>query len=321
MNVLITGGAGYIGSYITSKMIAENNVIIVDNLSTGHIDGVHPDAIFCKGDIRDEDFLESVFSEHDIDVVIHMAALISVAESIEKSLEYYEVNTEGTLKILKVMKKYNVDKIVFSSTAAVYGEPTVNIIEESCETLPINPYGKSKLYAEEMIQDFAIGDEFNFIIFRYFNVAGGSKPGYDLSYMSSLIPKTLCSVRDNGKLYINGNDYDTKDGTCVRDYIHILDLADAHILAAEALYKENDCSGVYNLGNGKGYTILEVVETTKKVLNTEVSYEFVERREGDPVYSVASSQKSNNVLNWKPNYPELDKIIKHMWESNTSEVK
>lgn len=316
MNILITGGAGYIGNYITEQLVKNHSVIIVDNLSTGHKNGIHESALFYKGDIRDEDFLDEVFKKNEIDVVIHMAALISAPESVIKPLEYYDINTYGTLTLLRTMKNNGVKKIVFSSTAAVYGNPTTKVIDENVLTMPINPYGKSKLYAERIIEDLAISDGIDYVIFRYFNVAGGRKVGYGLSDMSSLIPKVLESVNNDSTVFINGGDYDTKDGTCVRDYVHILDLAKAHILATESLFNGANCSGTYNLGNGKGYTIMEVINSTEHALNCKVNYEIVDRRDGDPVYSVASSKNANDIFNWKPDYPQLHDIITHMWDEN-----
>ncbi len=316
MNILVTGGAGYIGSYIVEMLVDVNDVIIIDDLSTGHIDGINKNALFLKGDICDDDFVNSVFSNNNIDVVIHMAAKISVEESVINPDKYYNINTRGTQVILNAMRKYGVNKIVFSSTAAVYGNIDDEIIFEDTIADPINPYGDSKLQAENSIIESASAFGLDYVIFRYFNVAGGRKPGYDLSCMSSLIPKTLTSIINRTSLTINGDDYDTKDGTCVRDYIHILDLANAHVLAAYKLKDCNSCSGVYNLGNGNGYTVMDVINSVKNNISKNIKYEVVSRRPGDVVYSVASCKKATEMFEWYPNYPNLDDIIIHMWESN-----
>lgn len=318
MNILITGGAGYIGSYITDYFLKNNDdkVIILDDLSTGHIDGVHKDAIFYEGDIRDTKILDKVFSENDIDIVIHMAAKLNVEESTKKPLFYYDVNVTGTIRILEAMVKHNVDKIVFSSTAAVYGDGNEKVIYEDANTDPNNPYGISKLQGEDIIIDIAKAHGIRYSIFRYFNVAGGKKPGYDLSYFSTLIPRVICQVRDGAKLEVFGDDYNTVDGTCVRDFIHVSDLAYAHVLGAKILFEKENISNIYNLGTGTGYSVLEIIKAVGKVTNIEVNYSIGPRRIGDTVFSVSSKDKASDILKWKIEIEDVEEIIDDMWKCN-----
>ncbi len=313
MNVLVCGGAGYIGSHTVYKLIEKgHNVIVADSLVTGHKTAVHNDALLFEGDLRDEDFMDRLFSENRIDAVIDFAAFSLVGESVQNPLKYYENNVYGTLKLLQAMVKAGVDKIVFSSTAAVYGEPENNIILESDKTFPTNPYGETKLAVEKILKwsDRAYG--IKFAALRYFNAAGAhisGKIGEDHSPETHLIPiiiQTAAGKRD--KLYIFGDDYPTKDGTCIRDYIHVTDLADAHIKALEKLVRTNE-SGIYNLGNGKGFSVKEVVDAVKKVTGKDFPVEIKERRPGDPSSLIASSKKAMEELGWTPKYNTLDKII------------
>ncbi len=316
MNILITGGAGYIGNYIIELLVENNNVVVVDNLSTGHIDGVHKDAKLMVGDIRDEKFLDDVFSKNSFDVVIHMAALISVEESTREPLKYYDVNVAGTICLLKVMEKYGVNKIVFSSTAAVYADISEGLVYEDSKIKPSNTYGLTKYQGEQIIIDEAKSRDFKYTIFRYFNVAGGRKPGYNLNYMSSLIPKVICSVRDDEELFVFGDDYDTKDGTCVRDFIFIKDLAYAHVLGMNSLFEEEDKSGIYNLGTGNGYSVLEIIKAAGEALDKEISYTVSARRPGDTVFSVASAKRAKEILGWENKVNDVKKIIFDMWDNN-----
>ena len=317
MNVLVCGGAGYIGSHTVYELIERgHSVVVVDSLIKGHKAAVHNDAKFYLGDIRDEDFMDKVFKENNIDAVIDFAAFSLVGESVNEPFKYYENNVYGTLKLLEAMERAGVKKIVFSSTAATYGEPENDIIVESDKTNPTNPYGETKLTVEKMLKwaDNAYG--IKFVALRYFNAAGAhisGKIGEDHSPETHLIPIILqTALGQREKMFIFGDDYDTQDGTCVRDYIHVTDLADAHIKALEKLFKTNE-SGIYNLGNGKGFSVKEVIEKAKKVTGKDFKVEIEARRNGDPSTLIASSEKAIKELGWKPKFNTLDKIIETAW--------
>lgn len=317
MNVLVCGGAGYIGSHTVYELIEKGHkVVVVDSLVKGHKTAVHEDAKLYIGDLRDEEFIDKVFHENEIDAVIDFAAFSLVGESVTQPFKYYENNVYGTLKLLEAMERAGVKKIVFSSTAATYGEPENDIIVESDKTLPTNPYGETKLTVEKMLKwaDNAYG--IKFVALRYFNAAGAhisGKIGEDHSPETHLIPIILQVA--NGKrekMFIFGDDYPTDDGTCVRDYIHVTDLADAHIKALEKLVKTNE-SGIYNLGNGTGFSVKEVIEEVRKVTQREINVEVQERRAGDPSTLIASSEKAMKELGWKPRFNSLNKIIETAW--------
>lgn len=316
MNILVTGGAGYIGSHAVKKLLdKEHRVIVIDNLTTGFIQAVDPRAVFYHVDIRDKGKLNAIFKKHNIDLVMHFAAKIIAPESLNKPLEYYDNNVFGSLVLLKVMQENHVNKIVFSSTAAVYGllDKGDDVIYETDPTSPINPYGYTKLVVENMIKDANRAYGLQYIIFRYFNVAGGRRLGNPLKE-TALIPRLLLTA--NGfydKFYIFGNDYNTKDGTCIRDYVHVEDLVDAHILAAEKIFENKHENGIYNLGNGKGFTVLEIYKKALSVTGRAIPMEFRSRREGDPVISVASSKKAKHILGWKPVYKSIEQIILSAW--------
>ncbi len=317
MNVLVCGGAGYIGSHTVYELIERgHSVVVVDSLIKGHKAAVHNDAKFYLGDIRDEEFMDRVFKENNIDAVIDFAAFSLVGESVNEPFKYYENNVYGTLKLLEAMERAGVKKIVFSSTAATYGEPENDIIVESDKTNPTNPYGETKLTVEKMLKwaDNAYG--IKFVALRYFNAAGAhisGKIGEDHSPETHLIPIILqTALGQREKMFIFGDDYDTPDGTCVRDYIHVTDLADAHIKALEKLFKTNE-SGIYNLGNGKGFSVKEVIEKAKKVTGKDFKVEIEARRNGDPSTLIASSEKAIKELGWKPKFNTLDKIIETAW--------
>ena len=317
MNVLVCGGAGYIGSHTVYELIERgHSVVVVDSLIKGHKAAVHNDAKFYLGDIRDEEFMDKVFKENNIDAVIDFAAFSLVGESVNEPFKYYENNVYGTLKLLEAMERAGVKKIVFSSTAATYGEPENDIIVESDKTNPTNPYGETKLTVEKMLKwaDNAYG--IKFVALRYFNAAGAhisGKIGEDHSPETHLIPIILqTALGQREKMFIFGDDYDTPDGTCVRDYIHVTDLADAHIKALEKLFKTNE-SGIYNLGNGKGFSVKEVIEKAKKVTGKDFKVEIEARRSGDPSTLIASSEKAIKELGWQPKFNTLDKIIETAW--------
>ncbi|MDD6808280.1 MAG: UDP-glucose 4-epimerase GalE [Oscillospiraceae bacterium] len=318
MKVLVLGGAGYIGSHTVYYLIDKGcDVVIVDNLQTGHEWAVHKDAKFYKGDIRDRAFMDFVFEkETDIDVVIHFAACSLVGESMVDPLKYYDNNLCGTKVLLESMVAHNVKKIVFSSTAATYGEPENIPILESDRTLPTNTYGETKLSMEKMFKWVDVAHGVKYVSLRYFNACGAHETediGEAHNPETHLIPIILQVANGTReKIMMFGNDYDTKDGTCVRDYIHVTDLAQAHMLAAKYLMDGND-SNIFNLGNGVGFTVKEVVECARKVTGKEIPAEVAERRAGDPAVLVASSEKARSILGWEPKYASLEKIISTAW--------
>jgi len=316
MSILVTGGAGYIGSHVVKDLIENDyDVITVDNLKKGHKKAVLGGKLIV-GDITDSEFLKEVFSYNEIEAVVHLAADSLVGESMENPGKYYHNNFDNGIKLLDVMLEHGVKNIVFSSTAAVYGEPQQVPIKEDHPIKPTNPYGESKYFFEKAMERYNKLFDLNYMSLRYFNAAGADPSGEigeDHDPETHLIPLVLdTALGKRDKLYIFGNDYDTRDGTCVRDYIHVNDLAKAHILALQALMQGKD-SGIYNLGNGEGYTVREVIETARKVTNKEIPAENSSRREGDPAVLIASSKKIKNELNWQADYPELEKIIETAW--------
>ncbi|MBU7594277.1 UDP-glucose 4-epimerase GalE [Metabacillus halosaccharovorans] len=317
MAVLVCGGAGYIGSHAVSELLDRNEeVVVVDNLQKGHLPAVLEGAKFYNGDLRDEAFLKNVFQENNIEAVIHFAADSLVGESVEKPLQYYENNVYGTMCLLKVIQEFGVKKIVFSSTAATYGEAENIPIVETDPTVPTNPYGETKLAVEKMLKWSEQAYGLKYVVLRYFNVAGAhmeGKLGEDHDPETHLIPIILqVALGDREKIMIFGDDYNTEDGTCIRDYIHVTDLADAHLLAIEKLRKDNT-SATYNLGNGNGFSVKEVIETARKVTGHPIPAEVAPRRAGDPAVLIASSEKAINELGWKPKYADLHTMIESAW--------
>lgn len=317
MTILVLGGAGYIGSHTVYELIENGeDVAIIDNLQTGHIKAVHPKARFYKGDIRNREFLDSVFAKEKIDAVIHFAAYSLVGESMEKPLKYYENNLCGTKTLLDSMVANGINKIVFSSTAATYGEPESLPILETDKTEPTNPYGETKLAMEKMFKWVGRAHNINFVSLRYFNACGAhvsGEIGEDHAVETHLIPLIL-QVPNNKRehIYIFGDDYNTKDGTCIRDYIHVTDLAQAHILAVKYL-RNGGNSDVFNLGNGIGFSVKEVIETARKVTGHPIPAQISPRRAGDPAKLIASSNKARKILGWKPEHAELEEIIATAW--------
>lgn len=317
MTILVLGGAGYIGSHTVYELIENGeDVAIIDNLQTGHIKAVHPKARFYKGDIRNREFLDSVFAKEKIDAVIHFAAYSLVGESMEKPLKYYENNLCGTKILLDSMVANGINKIVFSSTAATYGEPESLPILETDKTEPTNPYGETKLAMEKMFKWVGRAHNINFVSLRYFNACGAhvsGKIGEDHAVETHLIPLIL-QVPNNKRehIYIFGDDYNTKDGTCIRDYIHVTDLAQAHILAVKYL-RNGGNSDIFNLGNGIGFSVKEVIETARKVTGHPIPALISPRRAGDPAKLIASSEKARKTLGWKPEHAELEEIIATAW--------
>ena len=316
--ILVCGGAGYIGSHAVRQLIDRNEeVIIVDNLETGHEDAIHPQAKFYKVDIRNEEELDNVFTENKIDEVIHFAANSLVGESMSNPLKYYNNNVHGTEVLLKVMIKHDVKKIVFSSTAATYGEPNNIPIIESDLTNPTNAYGETKLAMEKMMKWADVSHGVKYISLRYFNVAGAHESGEigeDHNPETHLIPLILqVPLGKREFISIFGDDYDTHDGTCIRDYIHVTDLADAHILAVHKL-REGSNSNIYNLGSGNGFTVKEMIEAARKVTGHPIPAKICERRAGDPAKLVAASQKARTELGWEPKLENVEAMISSAWK-------
>ena len=318
MSVLVLGGAGYIGSHTVYALIEKGeDVVIVDNLQTGFKELIHPKARFYQGDLRDKEFLNNVFDQEDIQGVIHFAANSLVGVSMKEPLEYYNNNVYGMIVLLEVMRDHHVKHIVFSSTAATYGEPKHIPIVESDDTFPTNTYGETKLAMEKMMKwcDQAYG--MTWVALRYFNACGAHENGIigELHNPEThLIPLVLqVPLKKRDTIYVFGNDYDTKDGTCIRDYIHVNDLADAHIKALDYLYQGN-VSNVFNLGNGEGYSVLEIINAAKKVTGLPIHTTISERRAGDPAKLVADNTKAKTVLGWEPQYTDIEKIIESAWK-------
>ena len=317
MAILVLGGAGYIGSHTALELVkAGNEVVIADNLVTGYRKAIPEGAKFYEGDLRDSDFLDNLFHQEKIDAVIHFAAYSLVGESVTNPLKYYDNNLYGTKVLLEAMVKNNVGKIVFSSTAATYGEPENIPILESDRTCPTNPYGETKLAMEKMFKWTAEAHGLRYVSLRYFNACGADESGTigeAHNPESHLIPLIL--QVPNGKretISIYGTDYDTPDGICIRDYIHVTDLAQAHILAVQYLNNGGE-SDIFNLGNGVGYSVREVIETARKVTGHPIPATETSRRAGDPARLVASSEKAKSVLGWKPVHDSLEEIIASAW--------
>lgn len=316
MNVLVCGGAGYIGSHMVAELLENNHkVVVLDSLVKGHKEALLGGKLYV-GDLRDRKILDKVFTENKIDAVIDFAAFSLVGESMTEPLKYFNNNVYGTISLLEAMRDYNVKYIVFSSTAATYGEPEVVPITENSKTIPTNAYGESKLLVEKILRwcDHAYGIKYTTL--RYFNAAGAhisGKIGEDHSPETHLIPIILdVALGNREKIMMFGDDYDTKDGTCVRDYIHVSDLASAHSLALKRLMNGGD-SAIYNLGNGTGFTVKEMVEIARKVTGHTIPAEVAERRAGDPAVLIASSKKAMEELGWKPKYADVETIISTAW--------
>ncbi|MBC9789676.1 UDP-glucose 4-epimerase GalE [Carnobacterium maltaromaticum] len=317
MTILVLGGAGYIGSHAVDQLISEGfSVAVVDNLQTGHVESLHKKARFYQGDIRDKEFLESVFFKEEIQGVLHFAANSLVGESMELPLMYFNNNVHGTQVVLEVMMKFGVKHIVFSSSAATYGEPKMIPIRENAATNPESPYGESKLMMEKMLKwcDKAYG--MRYVALRYFNVAGAKLDGTigeDHNPESHLLPLILqTALGQREQLTIFGEDYDTKDGTCVRDYVHVVDLINAHILALRYLIAGKE-STILNLGSSNGFSVKEMVAAARKITRREIPTSFAPRRIGDPSTLIAASDKAYQILGWNPQYTDIGTIIESAW--------
>lgn len=322
MSVLVLGGAGYIGSHTVYELIDKGeDVVVVDDLLTGFREAVHPKAKFYRGDIRDRAFIDSVFDREDIDGVIHFAAFSQVGESMTRPLKYYNNNLCGTETLLESMVAHGVDKIVFSSTAATYGEPERIPILETDRTVPTNTYGETKLSMEKMFHWTGQAHNLRYVSLRYFNACGAHPNGQigeahdPETHLIPLILQVPLGQRDH--IAIFGTDYDTPDGTCVRDYIHVSDLAQAHIRALRYL-REGGKSDIFNLGNGVGFSVREVIETARKVTGHPIPATEEARRAGDPSTLIASSAKAKEILGWDPQFDDLETIISTAWKWHQS---
>lgn len=323
MKVLVLGGAGYIGSHTVYELIENGaEVVIIDNLETGFAEAVHPEAVFYQGDLRDRNFLDTVLEkEKDIDAVIHFAANSQVGESMTNPLKYYDNNLCGTKTLLEALVAHGIDKIVFSSTAATYGEPECIPIQEGDKTEPTNAYGETKLSMEKMFKWVEKAHGMRYVSLRYFNACGAHKSGEigeahnPETHLIPLILQVPLGKREH--IAVFGTDYPTKDGTCIRDYIHVTDLAEAHILAVKYLMAGNK-SDIFNLGNGVGFTVREVIDMAEKVTGESIKAVETDRRAGDPAVLIASSEKAKNILGWNPKHDSLHEIIKSAWKWHKS---
>lgn len=315
--ILVLGGAGYIGSHAVKMLLdAGETVGVVDNLETGHLAAVDTRAKFYNVDLRDLNAFESVFTENEVESIIHFSANSLVGESVSLPIKYFENNVAGAVNVLKLMEKYGVKRIVFSSTAAVYGEPKQVPILEDSETLPTSPYGESKLMMEKMFKWADLAHGIRFVSLRYFNVAGADQSG-DIGEAhgveTHLIPLVLqVPLGKRKEITIFGDDYPTKDGTCIRDYIHVTDLIDAHMRALDYL-RQGHGSEIFNLGSGDGFSVKEIIDVARKVTGHEIPAVIAARRAGDPSILIASSEKAERLLGWKPKYYDVETIVKDAW--------
>jgi UDP-glucose 4-epimerase len=315
VNILVTGGAGYIGSIVTEELIKQGDTVVAfDNLYYGHRAAVHPDAVFVKGDLADRDAVKSLFDTYDVEAVMHFASYSLAGESMEQPFKYLGGNVTNGLNLLEEAVAHGVRRFILSSSACLFDEPERIPIDEEERITPSNPYGESKSILERILHWLDRIYGFRYATLRYFNAAGASpsgKRGEDHDPETHLIPITLqVALGQREKIVIYGDDYPTRDGTCVRDYIHVIDLAQAHILALQAL---DEGSRAYNLGNGQGFTVKEVVETCREVTGHPIPAEIGPRRPGDAATTIASSEKIRRELGWEPQYPDLRTIVEHAW--------
>ncbi len=323
MAILITGGAGYIGSVTTELLRARGErVVVLDNLSRGYRDAVAPEVAFYQGDVGDPELVKRVVSENQIDACVHFAAFAYVGESVTHPALYYQNNVEQGIRLLTALVEAGVRNVVFSSTCATYGEPQRIPIDETHPQMPANPYGWSKLFVERIMADYDRGYQLRFVALRYFNAAGASpERGERHVPETHLIPLVLDAAHGSlEQVAVFGNDYPTPDGTCVRDYIHVLDLAEAHALSLDYLRAGNPSTAI-NLGNGQGYSVLEVINAAREVTGREINIDIQGRRAGDPSHLVADSSKARTVLGWQPQHPDLSAIISSAWQWHNSTAK
>jgi len=320
MSILVIGGAGYIGSHMVKQLATSGtDVITLDNLSCGYRDAVKYGE-FVEGDLGDPAVLDHVFSSYPIDAVMHFAAYIEVGESVREPAKYYRNNVMSTLVLLDAMIRHGIKHFIFSSTAAIFGEPRYTPIDETHEKRPINPYGRSKLMVEDILQDYDTAYGLKSTCLRYFNAAGADPDGelgerhLPETHLIPLILQAASGRREDIKVF--GNDYPTDDGTCVRDYIHIHDLCRAHSLALARMQQTGN-SASYNLGNGKGFSVQQVIDTTRDVTGREFKVTRADRRPGDPAVLIADSALANNELDWQPEHPDLESIVASAWKWET----
>lgn len=316
MTVLVTGGAGYIGAHMVRALLRRGrSVVVLDNLSTGHRRALHPDAAFVLGDVRDTDAVADVLRDHAVSEIIHFAALIEVRASAERPVDYWNTNFGGTVSVLRAMQRAGVRRIVFSSTCAVYGEPSVLPIPETCERAPISVYGQTKLASEHALADACAADpDLRVIALRYFNVAGASDDGdvgEDHVPETHLIPLVLRSAREGGPpLTVFGTDYATPDGTCVRDYVHVEDLCTAHLAAVD---RSRPGFEAFNVGLGRGFSVREVVDAARRITGRPIETIDADRRPGDPAALYADARRARETLGWSPRRDDLDTIVASAW--------
>ncbi len=326
LSILVVGGAGYIGSHMCQMLLEHGHkVTVFDNFSRGHRDATLSAEVI-EGDICSDQDLRRCFSKNHFDVVMHFAALAYVGESVKEPAMYYENNVIGSFRLLNAMQEAGVSKLVFSSTCATYGEPLERPITEQHSQLPVNPYGKTKLMVEQILSDYAVAYGMNSISLRYFNAAGCDPTGLlgerhnPETHLIPLILAEALRINDGGKqadtkLMVFGDDFPTIDGTCVRDYIHVQDLCSAHLNAAERLTTVKDVGAeAYNLGNGKGYSVLEVIEACRRVTGTDIAYSISPRRPGDPAWLVGSAEQAKIILGWQPKISKIDEIVSTAWD-------
>ena len=314
MNILVTGGAGYIGSICCEVLLLRGmRVIALDSLLEGHRDAVPPGAVFCQADLADRPQLESVFSRHKLDAVMHFAAEALVAKSVREPSIFYATNVAGGVNLLDAVTRHGVRKFIFSSTAATYGEPEVVPITEDHRQVPINPYGKSKLLFEQILADYRAYAGLKYVALRYFNAAGASKErGEHHREETHLLPRVLDAACGNlPYVDVFGTDYPTPDGTCVRDYIHVLDIADSHIRALEEIDRVS--GEAFNVGNSRGFSILEVIDAAERITGRKIPRKLGPRRPGDPAVLVASKEKLKRALGWDAAHSSLEEIIESAW--------
>ena len=325
LSILVVGGAGYIGSHMCQMLLQHGHkVTVFDNFSRGHRDATLS-AEVVEGDIRSDEDLTRCFSHHKFDVVMHFAALAYVGESVKEPALYYENNVLGSFRLLNAMQNAGINKLVFSSTCATYGEPLERPITEQHSQLPVNPYGKTKLMVEQVLSDYAVAYDLNSISLRYFNAAGCDPTGLlgerhePETHLIPLILEEALRIINGGvqahtKLMVFGDDFPTIDGTCIRDYIHVQDLCSAHLNAVERLMTtKNIRAEAYNLGNGKGYSVLEVIEACRRVTGVDIRYNISPRRPGDPAWLVGSAEKAKSILGWQPKISGIDDIVSTAW--------
>jgi UDP-glucose 4-epimerase len=316
MKVLVCGGAGYIGSHMVRHLVADGHeVVVFDNLSTGHREAVGTTTLVV-GDLLQPASLDALFAAHRFDAVMHFCALSLVGVSVSEPYQYYQNNVTGTLNLLQAMRAAGVDKLVFSSTAAVFGHPETELIDENHPTRPINPYGSSKLMVERILADAAHAYGLRSMALRYFNAAGADSSGEigeSHEPETHLIPNVLrAALAGSGALKVFGDDYATRDGTCVRDYVHVSDLASAHLKSIEFML-DHDGAHLFNLGNGRGFTVLEVIEAARRVTGSSIAFERAPRRVGDPPVLVASGMRAREQLGWAPRLTDIEGIIESAW--------